>query len=99
MTTYKDLLAQKAQLESQIAQAQAEHKAEGIAAARALIREHGLTTADVFPPQSQKTAPKVGVAKFRDPATGATWTGRGKPPNWIKDKNRAEFLIPEKAVA
>jgi DNA-binding protein H-NS len=93
MTTYKDLLAQKAQLESQIAQAQAEHKAEGIAAARALIQEHGLTTADVFPPQSQKTASKVGAAKFRDPATGATWTGRGKPPNWIVGKERTPFVI------
>ncbi|WP_202758240.1 H-NS family nucleoid-associated regulatory protein [Delftia acidovorans] len=93
MTTYKDLLAQKAQLESQIAQAQAEHKAEGVATARALIREHGLTTADVFPRQSQKTASKVGVAKYRDPATGATWTGRGKPPTWIVGKDRTTYQI------
>lgn len=97
MTTYKDLLAQKAQLESQIAQAQAEHKAEGIAQARALIAEHGLTAADVFPQGKAKGS--EGAPKFRDPATGATWTGRGKPPNWIKDKDRAEFLIPEKAGA
>ncbi len=33
-------------------------------------------------------------AKYRNPETGATWTGRGKPPNWIKDvKNRDAFLI------
>jgi DNA-binding protein H-NS len=36
----------------------------------------------------------VGVAKYRDPATGKTWTGRGKPPDWIKGaKNRDQFLI------
>jgi DNA-binding protein H-NS len=97
MTEYQNLLARKAELEAQIAQAQAERKAEGIAAARALIQEHGLTAADVFP--AAKSKGSVGVAKFRDPATGATWTGRGKPPNWIKDKDRAEFLIREKAGA
>lgn len=29
------------------------------------------------------TATTVGVAKYQDPATGKTWTGRGKPPAWI----------------
>lgn len=91
MTDYKNLLARKAELEAQIAQAQAEHKAEGISAARALIAEHGLTAADVFP--AAKAKGSVGVAKYRDPATGATWTGRGKPPNWINGKDRAPFLI------
>lgn len=91
MTAYKELLAQKAELEAQIAQAQAEHKAEGIAAARALIQEHGLTAADVFP--AAKAKGTLGAPKYRDPATGATWTGRGKPPNWINGKDREQFLI------
>ena len=91
MTTYQDLLQQKAALEAQIAQAQAERKAEGIAAARALIQEHGLTAADVFP--TAKAKGSVGAPKYRDPATGATWTGRGKPPNWINGKDRTPFQI------
>ncbi|WP_310636353.1 H-NS histone family protein [Delftia acidovorans] len=91
MSEYKTLLAQKAELEAQIAQAQAERKAEGIAAARALIAEHGLTAADVFP--AAKSKGSAGAPKYRDPATGATWTGRGKPPNWIVGKDRAPFLI------
>ena len=36
----------------------------------------------------QKVAPK-----YRDKSTGATWTGRGKPPKWIEGKNREEYLI------
>ena len=91
MTDYKTLLARKAELDAQIAQAHAEHKAEGIAAARALIQEHSLTAADVFPAAKPKGS--VGAPKYRDPATGATWTGRGKPPNWINGKDRAPFLI------
>jgi DNA-binding protein H-NS len=39
------------------------------------------------------------VAKYRDPVTGATWSGRARPPAWIKDaKDRSRFLI-EKPVA
>ncbi|WP_428146004.1 H-NS family nucleoid-associated regulatory protein [Delftia acidovorans] len=93
MTDYQNLLARKAELEAQIATAQAERKAEGIAAARALIAEHGLTAADVFPQSKGKSKGSVGAPKYRDPATGATWTGRGKPPNWIVGKDRKAFLI------
>ncbi|ATH15839.1 histone [Delftia acidovorans] len=93
MTSYTELLAQKATLDAQIAAAQAERRAEGIAAARALIQEHGLTAADVFPLQGKKAKGSIGAPKYRDPATGATWTGRGKPPNWIVGKDRDQFLI------
>ncbi|MCG8985824.1 H-NS histone family protein [Delftia acidovorans] len=90
-STYQNLLAQKAELEAQIATAQAEAKAQAVAQARAMIQEHGLTAADVFPPS--KTKGSVGAPKYRDPVTGATWTGRGKPPNWISGKVRESFLI------
>ncbi|WP_373785874.1 H-NS family nucleoid-associated regulatory protein, partial [Delftia acidovorans] len=35
----------------------------------------------------------IGVAKYRDPASGATWTGRGKPPRWIEGKDRKALEI------
>lgn len=39
-------------------------------------------------------APTFGVPRFRDPKTGKTWTGRGKPPAWIAGvKDRDAFLI------
>lgn len=91
MTSYTELLAKKVELEAQIAAAQAEAKAQAVAQARALTQEHGLTAADVFPPSKAKGT--VGAPKYRDPATGVTWTGRGKPPNWINGKDRAPFLI------
>jgi DNA-binding protein H-NS len=37
---------------------------------------------------------QTGVAKYRDPTSGKTWTGRGKPPLWIVGvKDRTPFLI------
>jgi DNA-binding protein H-NS len=35
------------------------------------------------------------AAKYRDPESGATWSGRGRAPHWIADKNRDDFLIDE----
>ena len=32
-------------------------------------------------------------AKYQDPESGKTWTGRGKPPNWILGKDRTLFEI------
>ena len=37
-------------------------------------------------------------AKYRDPGTGDSWTGRGKPPRWLaahlaEGRSRDEFLI------
>ena len=31
--------------------------------------------------------------KYRDPATGQTWTGRGKAPKWIDGKDRSNSLF------
>jgi DNA-binding protein H-NS len=31
--------------------------------------------------------------KYRDPETGATWSGRGVAPRWIAGKDREAFLI------
>ncbi|MFC7695045.1 H-NS family nucleoid-associated regulatory protein [Paeniroseomonas aquatica] len=38
--------------------------------------------------KGEKVAPK-----YQDPATGGTWTGRGREPAWIKGKDRGEFLV------
>ena len=55
-----------------------------------LVQEFGFTAQQVFP---WKPQPKKVAAKYRDPATGATWSGRGKPPQWIAGKDRTPFVI------
>lgn len=43
---------------------------------------------------TRKGAAAVGVPKYRDPKSGKTWTGRGKPPSWIaKARDRTKYLI------
>lgn len=92
MTDYKTLLQQKAELDARIAEVMKTEKAGAVAEARTLVQQYQLTEQDVFP---SRVKPKVSVGepKYRDPATGATWTGRGKPPNWIQGKIRTSYLI------
>lgn len=51
------------------------------------------------PARAAAALPKRTVPpKYRNPETGATWTGRGKAPRWISDaeaqnKSRDQFLI------
>lgn len=91
---YKALLQQKAQLEAQIATALKAEQRGAIAQVRALVEQFGLTQDDVFSTSKRKAGDRsVGEPKFRNPTTGATWTGRGKPPNWIQGQDRSAFAI------
>lgn len=95
--SYKELLAQREALEQAIAQARKNEIAAAVAKVRELVTEYGLTAQDVFPGRAAKSgAPKATskvAAKYRDAATGQTWTGRGKAPKWIDGKDRSAFLI------
>ena len=95
MTSYKELLKQREALEQQINEARRQELAGAIAQVRALVAEYGLSQGDVFPAgrvRSASSGTKV-APKYRDPATGQTWTGRGKPPKWIQGQDRAKFAI------
>ena len=97
-TSYKDLLQQREALEHAIADARQREVSDAVNKVRALVAEYGLTSHDVFPSgrsakaAGSKTTAKV-APKYRDPATGQTWTGRGKAPKWIDGKDRAAFAI------
>ena len=82
-----ELLAQKAALEQQIIEAQREQRAQAVAQVRALMSEYGLTLADLGN-RSLAAPRKAGgnrvAPKFRNAATGETWSGRGLQPKWLK---------------
>jgi DNA-binding protein H-NS len=87
MPKLQDLLAKKAELEKQIEDTRRQEKADAIAQVRSLMAEHGLSTADLS--LRNKASSKAGTgrkvpAKYRDPATGNTWSGRGLQPKWLR---------------
>lgn len=107
MPTLQELLAQKAALEKQIAETQRQERAEAIAKVKSLMAEYGLSAADIVgknPPAAPRSAagsPSAGkkvAPKYRNPATGETWTGRGLQPNWLKSalasgKSLSDFAL------
>ena len=59
-----------------------------------LKSEHGLTQQDIFGSAKRGRKASGSVApKFKDPISGATWTGRGKAPKWIEGQDRSQFIF------
>lgn len=54
---------------------------------RLKIKEYGITPEQLFGPDLSD------LVRYRDPVTGQTWNGMGRPPNWIKGKDRRPFRV------
>ncbi|SDI70891.1 DNA-binding protein H-NS [Paraburkholderia steynii] len=105
MATLQKVQAQIAKLQAQAEALVVKQSSGVIAKIRDIMDKHGLTTADIeaHVGGSKKRGRKPGVkvaaksaasaAKYRDPKTGATWTGHGRAPAWIANaKDRSKFL-------
>ncbi|MEY4753190.1 MAG: hypothetical protein RJA44_865 [Pseudomonadota bacterium] len=117
MSSYQELLAQKAALEKQQADLEKQisdtlraERSNVINQIKTLMAEHGITQADLVAkpgrgnkgaaaaadgaaPATRKVAPK-----YRDPATGETWSGRGLQPKWLKAAIEGGRSLEEFAV-
>lgn len=99
MATLKELLSQIESLQSQVSEVRQREVSEAIAKVRGIVDEYQLTPSDIFPnARAGKTTPakkasgKV-AAKYRDPISGKTWSGRGLAPKWLAGKNKEDYLI------
>jgi DNA-binding protein H-NS len=92
MATYAELKAQADALIKQAQEVRKQENKELIIELREVIRENGITAEQLgFAPAgkgSRKTAP----AKYRDPITGKTWSGRGRTPLWLDGPREAYAL-------
>jgi len=96
MATYTELKAQLEALQQETEAARIAELQTVIQQVRDVVQQYGLTAEDIFGRQraSRGKAAKAPVPpKYHDPKTGATWSGRGKPPAWIAGKKRERFLI------
>lgn len=96
MATYKELLKQQEALALQVEEARKREISDAVTKVRQMVSEFGLTERDVFPSGRRSGGTRTGgkvAPKYRDPATGQTWTGRGKAPKWIDGKDRSKYLI------
>lgn len=96
MSSYKELLAQRDKLNAQIEQLRAEERDSFINEIRQKMIDYQITIDEI---DGKLDGRKMGKrspvsAKYRDPISGKEWSGRGKPPSWIKDApSRDRYLI------
>jgi DNA-binding protein H-NS len=96
-TGYRALLAQREALEKQIEELRNAERGDAIEWIREQMALYEVKPEDLEPRGSRgprkQSAPVA--AKYRDPASGATWSGRGKPPRWIAGQDRDKFAITD----
>jgi DNA-binding protein H-NS len=101
MPKLSDLIAQRSELDKQIAKVQRDEREQAIAQVKSLMAEHGLTATDLGTRKAKKTSSGGGgkvAAKYRNKATGEAWSGRGLQPRWLKaalatGKKIADFAV------
>lgn len=96
MPTYAELQAQIAELKKQADAARSSELAAAKAKVVEIMDTFGLTITDIASAVGKGKASKgktVVAAKYRDPSTGATWTGRGRAPLWLNGRSKDDFLI------
>lgn len=85
MATLQELMAQRAALEKQIEETQTRERSTAIAKVRAMMAEYGISVADLTGrAKGVPKAPSKVAAKYRNKATGETWSGRGLKPKWLQ---------------
>ncbi|MDO4704667.1 MAG: H-NS histone family protein [Comamonadaceae bacterium] len=96
MNQLTDLLQQREALDQQIRQLRQQERSQALAEIQRLVNLHELSAADIFgkTPRTSSQAGKKVPPRFMNKETGETWTGRGKPPRWIRDKDFEQFRIP-----
>lgn len=106
----EELASQQAALEQSIRELQQAERVAVLANIRSLMAQYGLTAADLSLTTTRKTrgpnkatteghVGKTVAAKYRNAATGDSWSGRGLKPKWLtaqleQGKKLDDFLIP-----
>lgn len=107
--TYKNLMSQINKLQMQAETVRKQETSSVIAKIKKQMGQFGLTLKDLASSaegtiarnstRKHKFSPRrKPVPKYKNPVTGATWTGRGKTPVWLRDvlktgKNMQQFVV------
>lgn len=90
-----DLRRELALLEAEERAQERQHRADVLRAMKDLLHQHGFKPSELSAVRSGKaTGGRAHVApQYRDPVSGATWSGRGTEPAWIKGRDRGTSKV------
>ena len=95
-----DLKATLAKVEAEIPKAKAREASAVREQVAKLLEAKGLKLSDVLGAigsARRSTKGRVVPIKFRDPKSGAEWSGRGRSPKWYDPKHSKLFQVAESA--
>ncbi|HEM7879385.1 H-NS histone family protein [Burkholderia contaminans] len=92
----REMQKQLGHLNLLIEEAKRQEKQAALAEIAAQVKTYGITETELlraagFVKAKREKAP----AKYYDPDSGNTWSGKGARPKWLSDKNLDDYLIRE----
>ncbi len=90
MASYRDLMGQIEGLKKQAEEQRKKEIAAEVADIKKKMAEFGITAADLGFSEKKRPGRKparkgVSKPKYKNPATGETWTGVGRKPKWVAE--------------
>ncbi len=88
MSSYQEILTQIEDLKRKAEDVRKQEMAGAIAEIKRLMAQSGVTAEDlgISGRGSKGKTRSAGAAKYRDPISGKTWTGRGRRPHWVAEQ-------------
>ncbi|WP_151445715.1 H-NS histone family protein [Lacisediminimonas profundi] len=95
MKSYNELQAEIKKLQAEAEQVRQSEIQSAIDEIKEKMSQYGITMDDLSPSRKARKPGATGTVKpkYRNPESGDTWTGRGKPPRWIAGKDKEQYLI------
>jgi DNA-binding protein H-NS len=87
------LRAQQEALDKQLAEAKDRETQHVMREIVQKMREYGISLNELMGRKPATQPADEPAAKYRDPVSGATWSGRGRAPAGIAGKDRDSFLV------
>ncbi len=84
---YRQVKARIRMLQAEAERLRRQELRDVLADMRRQIREYGILPEQLFGPSLSD------LVRYRHPDTGQTWNGVGRPPNWIRGKDRDRFCV------
>ncbi|WP_144143764.1 H-NS family nucleoid-associated regulatory protein [Paraburkholderia sp. BCC1884] len=84
---YRQIKERIRALEAEAEQLRRQELRQIISDMRRKIRVYGITPDQLFGPDLSD------LVRYRNLETGETWNGMGRPPNWIRGKDREQFRV------
>jgi DNA-binding protein H-NS len=89
-----ELLAAKAELDGRIEQMRKDEVARVIGDIKRQMIEYSISLSDLEEEKrSRRNSSWPHLPRYRDPVSGAIWSGRGRPPGWFRKDEKDRYLI------